>query len=57
MAKPKPDDKEQSKRFVKKAKEVANDDALTSFDNALDKIIQPIKKEERPVTEKSSDAS
>ena len=43
MAKAKrpPDDKEQSKRFIEKAKEVVDEDADKEFNRALDDIIPP----------------
>lgn len=39
--KPKPDDKEQSKRFIDKAKEITGDDAEESFEHAMKKVIPP----------------
>jgi len=35
----KPDDKEQSKRFIEKAKEVAGEDADNVFDEAIKKML------------------
>ena len=43
MAKTKPDDKEQSERFVKKAKEITDEDAEGMFERAFKKIL-PAKK-------------
>jgi hypothetical protein len=39
-SKPKPDDKEQSKRFIDKAEEIQSDDAENAFEKALKKIIK-----------------
>ena len=39
--KPKPDDKEQSERFIEKAREVADDDAAEAFNRALEEITPP----------------
>lgn len=41
MDKKKRDDREQSERFVKKAKEVADENAEGMFERALKKIIPP----------------
>ncbi len=41
MVKPKQDDKAQSKRFIEKAKKVANDDAEEKFEHAFTKVIPP----------------
>lgn len=38
---PKPDDKEQSKRFIDKAKELDSDESGKAFDRALKNIKQP----------------
>jgi hypothetical protein len=38
--KPEPDDKEQSARFIKKAKEIQRDDAEKAFDEAIDIIVK-----------------
>ena len=43
MAKPKPDTKEQSKRFIEKAKEIASEDADDAFDRAIKKVLPPKK--------------
>ena len=37
------DDKEQSERFVEKAKEVARDDAVDAFERAFKKVSPPKK--------------
>jgi len=47
-SKPKPDDKEQSARFIEKAGQVQSDNAREAFDEALSKIVKkkkPSKKE------------
>ena len=41
MAKPKRDDKEQSKRFVKKAREMEADKSGKAFERAMKKIVPP----------------
>ena len=38
-SKRKPDDKEQSERFIEKAKEIANDDAAEAFERAVERVI------------------
>lgn len=38
--KPKPDDKEQSKRFIEKAKEVSGDDAGEAFERAVKRVVR-----------------
>ena len=40
-AKPKQDNKEQSKRFIEKAKEIAADDAGEAFERAVKRVIPP----------------
>lgn len=37
-SKPKPDDKEQSARFIKKAKEIQSDNSKKDFEKAMNKI-------------------
>lgn len=39
-SKPKPDDKEQSARFIEKAGQVDNPDAKDAFEEAMQKIIK-----------------
>lgn len=39
--KPKPDDKEQSKRFIEKARELEADESDESFDRAFKEIVPP----------------
>ena len=41
MNKTKPDDKKQSERFVKKAKEVTDENAEGMFERALKKVLPP----------------
>jgi hypothetical protein len=38
--KPKPDDKEQSARFIEKAKQIDSDDTKEAFEEAIGKIIR-----------------
>lgn len=44
MAKPKHDDKEQSKRFIKKARELVADEFGEEFERAVRKIVPPRQK-------------
>ena len=46
-AKPKPDDEAQSKRFIKKARELESDESGEVFERALNKIV-PAKQPTRP---------
>jgi hypothetical protein len=39
-SKPKPDDKEQSTRFIETAEQVQSDNAPEAFEEALDKIVK-----------------
>ena len=39
--KPEPDDKEQSKRFIEKARELGADESGEEFERALKKIVPP----------------
>ncbi len=39
MAKPKPDDKAQKERFIKKAREIEADDSGEEFERAFKKIL------------------
>ena len=39
--KPKPDDKEQSKRFVEKAREIEADETGKAFERAMNKTVPP----------------
>jgi hypothetical protein len=39
--KPKHDNKEQSERFIEKAREITSDDAAEAFDRALEEVIPP----------------
>ena len=41
MAKPKSDDKEQSRRFVEKAREIEADESGETFERAIKKVIPP----------------
>lgn len=43
MPKPKADDKEQSKRFIEKAKEVVEESTEEVFEHAIKKIVPPKK--------------
>ncbi len=40
-AKPKPDDKAQSKRFIEKARELEADETGAAFERVLKKIVRP----------------
>ena len=41
MAKPKQDDKEQSKRFIEKARELEVDESGEAFERVVEKIVPP----------------
>jgi hypothetical protein len=43
MAKPKPDDSEQSKRFIDTAREIGADETAKGADRAFKKVVQPPK--------------
>lgn len=43
MAKPKPDDKEQSERFIEKAREIEADESGKSFERAIGRVVPPTK--------------
>lgn len=45
MAKPKRDDKEQSRRFIEKARELGTNESSEEFERALKKVVPP----KRPV--------
>lgn len=47
--KPKPDDPEQSKRFIEMAREIGVDESEGAFERALKKVARPKKPTIRPV--------
>ena len=45
-SKPKPDNKEQSARFIEKAEQIQSDNAKQTFEEAISKIITKLKKKD-----------
>jgi hypothetical protein len=41
--KPPPDDPEQSKRFIKAAREIGTDESPEAFERVFEKVVKPIK--------------